>query len=275
MLLLAKLIDATPALPASVMQLNKLRLNPKRSLGDVINIVEADVVLSAHVLALINSPFYGMKRKITSIASACVQLGELQIYSSALLVGAHHCFKFNLDPYGMSEQTFMRNTLMQMNLMNEWIRSVKPAYADELCLAAFLSDIGKIIISEVLHRENKVDLFKSKLRNNIIESIAELDTVGATSLQTSALMLRHWGLDANIVKILEYTNAPSSVPDEMKIPVSMMETVHSLWHDWHKNSNNIKDGAMLGYSAYDTESFQVYENALNRVLEHFKDVNAS
>ena len=275
MLILTKLIDSTAPLPRSVMQLNQLRLNPDRSLRDVIKIVEVDPVLSAKILALINTPFYGMRRKITSISAACVQLGELSIYSTALLAGIHSNFKFNLNPYGLSEQDFVFNTLMQMNLMNEWIRSSKPEYADELRLAAFLSDIGKIIISQLLIQEGKVDIFKEKLRNNIIESIAERDTVGATSLEVSALMLQHWDVNENIVKILQYTNSSKSIPDDMKIPVSMMETAHNLWHNWNKDSEEIRQEAMLGYAVFDTDTFYMYEQALNRVLDKLEIIRVS
>ncbi len=275
MLILTKLIDSTSPLPRSVIQLNLLRSDPDRSLGDVIKIVEADPVLSAKILALINTPFYGMKRKITSISAACVQLGELSIYSTALLAGIHSNFKFNLDPYGLTEQDFVFNTLMQMNLMNEWIRSSKPKYADELRLAAFLSDIGKIIISQLLIQEKKVDVFKNKLQNNIIESIAEYDTVGATSLQVSAMMLEHWGVNENIVKILQYTDSSKRIPDDMKIPVSMMETAHTLWHNWNKDSQEIRQEAMMGYAVFDTSTFQQYEQALDRVLDKLENIRVS
>ncbi len=275
MLLLTKLINETPALPNSVMQLNQLRLNPDRSLGDVIKIVEKDPVLSAKILALINTPYYGIKNRITSISSACVQLGELSIYSTALLAGIHSNFIFNLDPYGLSEEDFVFNTLMQMNLMNEWIRSSQPSYADELRLAAFLSDIGKIIISQLLHQEGKVALFKEKIHNNIIESIAERDTIGASSLEVSAMMLQHWGVNDNIVKILQYTNTSKSIPDDMKVPVSMMETAHTLWHNWNKDSQEIRQEAMMGYAVFDTSTFKQYEQALDRVLDKLENIRVS
>jgi HD-like signal output (HDOD) protein len=275
MLVLTKLINSIPALPNSVIQLNKLRLDPERSLGDVIKIVESDALLSAKILGLINSPFYGIRHEIHSISAACVQLGELTIYSTALFCGMHNNFKFNLEPYGLSEQDFMFNTLMQMNLMNDWIRLTHPPYADALRLTAFLSDIGKVVISQLLIQEGKEKIFKEKLQNNIIESIAEQECVGATSLQVSALMLKHWGVDDNIIKILYYTSASQSVPDEMKIPVSMMETVHNIWSNWRKDSEEIRQEAILGYCVFDMETLPLYEQALNRVLLKLEELQVS
>ncbi|MEA2111996.1 MAG: HDOD domain-containing protein [Campylobacterota bacterium] len=275
MLILTKLIDSTAPLPRSVTLLNQLRLDPDRSLGDVIRIVETDPVLSAKILALVNTPFYGVRRKITSISAACVQLGEVTIYSTALIAGIHSSFKFNLEPYGLNEKEFMLNTLMQMNLMNEWIRLAKPAFADELRLAAFLSDIGKIIISQLLIQEKKVEQFKQKLQNNIIESIAEKDTIGATTLQVSALMLQHWGVNEDITKLLQYTNASNRVPDNMKIPVSMMETTRNIWHSWNKKSEEIRQEAIEGYLVFDTDTFYMYEQSLNRVLDKLENIRVS
>ncbi len=272
MLAISTYIDAIPPLPTSVMQLNTLRENPDRSLKDIIAIVETDSMLSAKILGLINTPFYGMKKEITSIAAACVQLGEATIYSTALLIGIRNNFPFDLSAYDMSERNFIFNTLMQMNLMKEWTRSIQPQHASELQLAAFLSGIGKILLSHILIEEQKVDLFKKKIENDTPEWVAEIEVTGVSSLQVSTMMLRHWKVDSTIVAILEYTDSSESIPEDLQLPVAMMETVYHMWNNWDKSSEDIKHKALEGFSIYDETQRHVYENALHRTIKKLEEI---
>ncbi|MEA1919585.1 MAG: HDOD domain-containing protein [Campylobacterota bacterium] len=268
MLLLSKTIDATPPLPQSVMDLNLIRLNPERSIKDISRIVESDPVLSAKLLGLINSPYYGMKNKITSITTACSQLGENEIFSIALLVALHNNYNFDLSPYKLSEKEFLFNTMTQMRLMNEWSKRVRPANANALRLATFLSDIGKILISHLLVQEDKVTLFHDKIATGISISQAERDIVGATTLEISAQILAHWNVDDDVVDILRYTAKNSTTPDALKHAVAMMESVHALWSHWRGNSIDIKQEAIMNFAMVDSSLYPSYEAALDSVLDN-------
>ena len=272
MLAISTYIDAIPPLPTSVMQLSALRENPDRSLKDVIAIVETDSMLSAKILGLINTPFYAMKKEITSIAAACIQLGEATIYSTALLIGIRNNFPFDLSAYDMSERNFIFNTLMQMNLMKEWTRSIQPEHASELQLAAFLSGIGKILLSHILIEENKIDLFKEKIANDTPEWVAELELTGVSSLQVSTMMLQHWKVDNTIVTILKHTDSSESIPEDLQLPVAMMETVYHMWNHWDRSSEDIKHEALEGFSIYDETQRHVYENALHRTIKKLEEI---
>jgi HD-like signal output (HDOD) protein len=268
MLLLSKTIDATPPLPQSVMKLNIIRLDPDRSIKDIAKIVESDPVLSAKLLGLINSPYYGMKSKITSVTTACSQIGENQILSIALLVAMHNNYKFDLTPYNISEKEFLYNTMTQMRLMNEWTKKVHLHNANALRLATFLSDIGKILISHIIIKEDKVKKFQDKIASGISISQAERDIVGATTLEVSAQILAHWNVDDDVVDILRYTARNSITPDSLKGAVAMMESVHSLWNYWRHSSVDIKQEAILNFAMVDSSLYPSYEAALDYILEN-------
>ncbi len=267
MLLLSKMIDETPPLPQSVMKLNLIRLDPERSIKDIAKIVESDPVLSAKLLGLINSPYYAMKSKITSVTMACSQVGENQIFSIALLVALHNNYKFDLTPYKLSEQEFLYNTLTQMRLMNTWTQKVQPHKANALRLATFLSDIGKILIAHMVIKEDKVQIFQDKIASGISVSQTERDVIGATTLEVSAQVLEHWNVDKDVVDILRYTSKNTSTPDKLKGIVAMMESVHPLWNFWHHSISDIKQEAIMNFSMVDTSLYPAFETSLNQILE--------
>lgn len=268
MLLLSKTIDATPPLPQSVIKLTLLRSDPERSIRDVAKIVESDPVLSAKLLGLINSPYYGMKSKITSVTTACSQIGEHQVLSIALLVALHNNYKFDLTPYKLNEQEFLYNTMTQMRLMNAWSKKVPLPNTNALRLATFLSDIGKILISYLIINEDKVKAFQDKIAAGISISQVERDFVGATTLEVSAQILSHWNVDGDVVDILRYTAKNSTTPDALKTAVAMMESVHSLWPFWRRSSMDIKQEAIMNFAMVDSSLYPSYEASLDYVLDN-------
>lgn len=274
-MMLAKLIDATPSLPMSVIQLNELQRNPNRSIRDIANIVETDPILSAKILGLINAPLYGMRSEITSITMACAQLGETAIFSLSILIGLHNHFKFDLQAYGISEREFLFNTIMQMRLMNEWIALSNPEYANELRLAAFLSDIGKVLVCKLLKDADKEQLLREKLAQGVTEPNAELAVLGTTSLEVSAQMLAHWKVNERVVQILQHTRDNTGATYDIKVAVAMMESVHNLWHYWGKDAQSIKQAALMGFVLYDPADYPKFEQAVDRVLEHLRAVRAA
>ncbi|MHC4201363.1 MAG: HDOD domain-containing protein, partial [Planctomycetota bacterium] len=68
-------IDNLPTLPVVVAHVNELVENPSASATDINNAIRQDVALSARILKLVNSSFYGFPRKISSITHAVVILG--------------------------------------------------------------------------------------------------------------------------------------------------------------------------------------------------------
>ncbi len=267
MLVLSKRIDATPTLPQSVLRLGALRNDPDRSLAAVAAIVETDPVLSAKILGLANSSYYSAKGSITSISHACTLLGETEIYSMSLLLSLHNHFRFDLEAYNMNEQRFLHNTLMQTKLMNKWLKYLQTHHADALRLAAFLSDIGKILINQMLKEEGKTELFKAKLQRGISEHIVEMEVVGATTLEVSSMMLRHWQVPEAIVSLLYYTAKPQNTPDTLKAAVNMFESVHNIWQHWKASDDRIFQEALMGFAVFNPKLLPPYEKALKEVLQ--------
>ncbi len=68
-------IDALPTLPLVIARVNELVEDPKASAADINNAIRQDVALSARILRLVNSSFYGFPRRISSITHAVVILG--------------------------------------------------------------------------------------------------------------------------------------------------------------------------------------------------------
>ncbi len=64
-----------PAQPKVIMELNREIANPDTNLSTISDIISKDVAMSAKVLKVVNSPFFGMKGKVDSIDRAVAMMG--------------------------------------------------------------------------------------------------------------------------------------------------------------------------------------------------------
>ena len=68
-------IDDLPTLPRTVFRITEMINNPRSSARDLAQVITDDQVLTARLLRLVNSSFYGFPQRITTITSAIVLLG--------------------------------------------------------------------------------------------------------------------------------------------------------------------------------------------------------
>ncbi|HDM32619.1 MAG TPA: HDOD domain-containing protein, partial [Deltaproteobacteria bacterium] len=72
---ITKKIQSLPTLPPVVKKLTKMVESPDVTARDLGKLISSDQVLSAKVLKLVNSPFYGFPGRISSISHAIILLG--------------------------------------------------------------------------------------------------------------------------------------------------------------------------------------------------------
>ncbi|MFV0347758.1 MAG: HDOD domain-containing protein [Halodesulfovibrio sp.] len=81
---LAKCLALT--FPPAMVQLVQELVAPVPAFDNIAKIIQSDPVLSATVLTLVNSPFYGMSSKVTNLERAAVVLGTREILKIALSI---------------------------------------------------------------------------------------------------------------------------------------------------------------------------------------------
>ncbi|MDH3886754.1 MAG: HDOD domain-containing protein, partial [Desulfobacterales bacterium] len=89
---LIKKIDDLPTLPRTVLKITELVNDPKSSAKDLARIIADDQVLTARLLKLVNSSFYGFPQRISTVTGAIVLLGFDAIRSLLLTTSLFDLF---------------------------------------------------------------------------------------------------------------------------------------------------------------------------------------
>lgn len=215
--------DSLPSLPRLYSEIiNKLQ-NEDVSITDIGKIIEQDVGMTAQILKLVNSSFFGFFNKISSPVQAVSLLGletiktlvlSVEIFSM-LQVGENMALPFN--------ELLERSTLSGL-FAKKIAREVSAdkQFIDDAFAAGFLIDIGILLLAAKLPEEySKVLALARKEKLTLQE--AESRVLKSGHAEIGAYLLGLWGFSENIVEAIARHHTPEIYGDE---PNSLITVLH-------------------------------------------------
>ncbi len=258
-------IDNIPPLPESVQEVERVYNNSDSTLDDMQKAIEKDPILTANILRLVNSPAYGLKHQITDLKQAVSLLGKDTIRTFAL-GSVSNDFEIDLSPYGMTKEQFATACDKQLSLVVNWLRRSEGQNLSLLAPAAFLVDLGRVIISKTLLEDNKADIIEKALLAGEDISNAEKTACGAQTTDVTATLFHRWNLDPEIVHIIRYSDDPEgATPDEQRMAAELKAVRETVMPNGEITDESIA-------TAKDTiEEFGLdmasYEKALEKLMD--------
>lgn len=204
-----KIIDGItdlPTLPDVVAKLNRLIGDPSTSAGDINEVISKDVSLSAKILKLVNSPYYGFPRRITTITYAVVILGFNTVRNLALSAFIFDAFK--------------KGKAKEFDLEGFWQYSIGTAISasavakktglwqdEEAFMAGLLHGVGKIIMNQFMPDDLSRVVQQVKAKDCLF-SEAERDLLGYNHTEVGGALLEKWNLPEAIVDAVGHAETP-------------------------------------------------------------------
>ena len=104
-------IEDLPTLPRTVLKITELVNNPKSSARDLSRIITDDQVLTARLLRLVNSSFYGFPQRISTVTGAIVLLGFDAIRNLLLTTSVMILDRSLAEDFGLLISSVIFNTV--------------------------------------------------------------------------------------------------------------------------------------------------------------------
>ena len=229
---LRKIVSGMSALPAMPLAYKCLveELNSKESsLDTVAGIISRDIGLSAKILQLVNSEFFGLAQKISSTAEAVSYLGLETV--RALVLGIDLFANPDKSPPPNSHfRSIWHHGLITAVLARHIVQveAGSREIADEAFTAGMLHDLGKLIIAENLPEEYEQIIELCQADPQISPLDIERQVIGATHADVGAYLLGLWGLPDPVVEAVALHHTPSHCPDRSFTPVSAVHVADYL-----------------------------------------------
>ncbi len=149
--IILKQINNIPPLPLAAQKLLEVMQDEKSSAEDVTEVLLTDQSLVAKVLKLVNSPFYGMQGKITTISRAVVVLGFTAVRNLALGMGTIQSLKSIGGQVDMT--TFWEHSIATAAAAQALAPHANYPDPEEAFIAGLMHDIGHFVLALALPEE--------------------------------------------------------------------------------------------------------------------------
>ncbi|HEY3498974.1 MAG TPA: response regulator [Polyangiaceae bacterium] len=202
-------LDRLPSPPAIYMQLTQALADPKVNSDRIAAIVEADPAMSAKLLQLVNSAYFGLAQRATSIHQAVTYLGIEVLKALAL---STHVFS-TVDgsaPNGRLLDQFQKASLATATVAKQMVRDRKKA--DDAFTAGIVHDIGRIVIAVSLPERFREIEASAKATGKSIVAV-EREMFGVSHAEIGAYLLGVWGVPFSITETVAFHHTPGAVSD--------------------------------------------------------------
>lgn len=205
-------ISNLPTPPVVFNQITKIINNPNTSVTELADIMSEDAAMSAKVLRLSNSAFYGARSEITGIKQAVMVLGLEAIKSLVLSSSVIEMFK----PHKLEaeyQENFWRHSLataLASRIVTKFHRQARGLDSEVAFSAGLLHDIGKLIIC-CFFREEHDEIEHLKKKNNISDYQAETAAAGFSHTLVGRVLSENWKLPLVIQDAIEHHHFPDKV----------------------------------------------------------------
>jgi putative nucleotidyltransferase with HDIG domain len=195
-------VGMLPSAPTAFQEILACLQNPAASLTDAAQIIGRDVAMTANIMKLVNSAFFGSRRPITTIDRAVAYVGMDTL--GALVLG-HGVFQsgvatgidgFSLEQlWQHTEQTAAAARAIALS------ENLSGARADEAFLAAVLHDVGKVVFATKA----------AALPNETLDVVAQME---AHHAEVGAYLLGLWGFPNSIVEAVAFHHTPNRASEK-------------------------------------------------------------
>jgi len=220
-----KKIKQLPPLPESAMQIEAVYQDPDSSFNDMVKILEKDPLLTADILKAANSPLYGFSREINAISQAVGLFGMGTVRGFALASIVKKSFSLDLSPYGISNDMFSALSKKQHGLITAWCLRKENRLMGVLSPAAFLVEIGKVLIAQQVMTDGKQEEFRDALANLGDVEAAEREIVGVDTPEVSATIFSQWKFEEGLVDVIRNCQNPEKAAEEDQRPAQILHVV--------------------------------------------------
>lgn len=207
---LKKVVDrivGLPTLPVMLSNINRLMMNPRTSAKEVGQLISSDPAITAKILRVVNSSFYGFPNRITTITHAIVILGFNTIKSIVLSSSIFDTFKGDGAEKRFNRMEFWKHSIGVGAVGKVLARRRGYSATEEFFIAGLLHDVGKIIIDQHLHAEFLEILHRVQTRD-ILMLQAEEEVLGLTHAELGGWLFERWNLSKGLVECITTHHNP-------------------------------------------------------------------
>lgn len=253
------------ALPELNMKLNQKLEDPASTNQQIADIVQLDAGLSASLLKIANSAFYGFPSTISSISQAISIIGRIEL--ADLVLGKSVIQVFSNTPINKKIlEKHWKHSLLCGLTARQITKTVENAEqsADSMFVAGLLHDIGKLVIWQELPEQSEMvfEQFDPKIPDHAF--LLEKEIIGFEHAETGSELLKSWKLPQLLIETTRFHHSPDEAP-QFTQACRIVSLANKLSNQWFLAAGS-NDEALLSQLGINKEQVEAILNTANDQL---------
>jgi Predicted signal transduction protein len=200
-------IENLPTLPVIVQQVQKLIENPNSNMSQIALVITRDQSIAARVIRLVNSAFYGLGNKISSIQQAIMLLGLNTVKNLVIGVsvvktfeGVHNATLFDREKFWLHSFACATGARLIAKKMDR----IEP---EDFFMAGLLHDIGILVLDQFFHEEF-IRVVQQTVRTKTELTEVEKSVFGVTHCEIGEFMAAKWRIPEYLAIAIRHHHKP-------------------------------------------------------------------
>ncbi len=251
-------VKSLPGMPATAAKLLKLLEDTESTAAQIEEVLRYDAGLTANILKLTNSAYFGIPSKVSSVKQAIMMLGWKRLLQLVMTMCMSTVMKKPITGYDLSEGELWRHSVAVSVAAEAAVKALKIPEAEEVFTAALLHDVGKLVLGGFV--KDDLEQIEAMVSKGIAFEVAEYIVIGTDHAEIGARILEKWDFPKDLVNAVKWHHDPETCENHCTLSdiVHIADTVGlRIGYGRVKEGNRVEPAASvtdrLGLTAVDLE----------------------
>lgn len=208
-------VKSFPGMPTTAAKLLPLLREPDSSIARIEDLIKYDPGLTANLLKLTNSAYFGLPSRISSVRQAILLLGRKRLLQLVTTMCMSGLMKKSVPGYDLPQGGLWRHSVAVAVAADRLVQSLKITQADEVFTAALLHDIGKMILGDYVQEDLKS--IQEMAAKGISFEVAEYMVLGTNHADIGARILKSWSMPEELVHAVAWHHDPDQCQENCQL----------------------------------------------------------
>jgi HD-like signal output (HDOD) protein len=200
-----------PEIPSIVYDLNEAIANPMSSSEHIAEVVSKSPSLTAVLLRIVNSSFYGLPHKVDKVSLAVTLIGTREISSLALGISILSMFK-NIPKNVIDMYSFLRHSLACGITARILAAQMNLRQTEQMFVSGLLHDLGRLLLYIYFPKESVAVLNKAAGSGRLLY-VEEQALLGCDHCDIGKFLINQWKLPLLLENMVAFHHQPSDSPE--------------------------------------------------------------
>jgi putative nucleotidyltransferase with HDIG domain len=208
-------IEAFPGMPTTAAKLLPLLEDSDSTATEIESILKYDPGLTANILKLTNSAYFGIPTRISSVRQAIVLLGWKRLLQVVMTICMSPLMNKTIPGYDLPRGALWQHSVAVSVAAEILVKALRIPDADEVFTAALLHDVGKLILGGFVKED--LQQIEDMVNKGITFDVAESMVLGTNHAEIGGQILDKWSFPSELVSAVQWHHDPESCEESCNL----------------------------------------------------------